>query len=169
MNQKQRSKDRCRRFPCCISLTRLCLRGFTALQTLFTGTVAKVASLIAIVIGGYQFAHGEPGGKKALAGVAARTGISCLKCWLPWALAFPESKMAFFAIFTIYDDSKIVGLAICADESNPDRGRDSCHTGPPVATSETRSTFAALSECLPSSINSASARSTTRGVPDPDE
>jgi len=27
--------------------------GFTALQTLFTGTVAKVASLIAIVIGGY--------------------------------------------------------------------------------------------------------------------
>ena len=38
--------------------------GFTALQTLFTGTVAKVASLIAIVIGGYQFAHGEPGAKK---------------------------------------------------------------------------------------------------------
>ena len=26
--------------------------GFTALETLFTGTVAKVASLIAIVIGG---------------------------------------------------------------------------------------------------------------------
>lgn len=35
--------------------------GFTALQTLFTGTVAKVASLIAIVLGGYEFAHGEPG------------------------------------------------------------------------------------------------------------
>ena len=35
--------------------------GFTAMQTLFTGTVAKVASLIAIVVGGYQFAHGEPG------------------------------------------------------------------------------------------------------------
>jgi len=34
--------------------------GFTAMQTLFTGTIAKVASLIAIVIGGYQFAHGEP-------------------------------------------------------------------------------------------------------------
>jgi type IV secretory pathway VirB2 component (pilin) len=51
---------------------------FTALQTLFTGTVAKVASLIAIVIGGYQFAHGEPGGKKALAGVAAGTGIAVL-------------------------------------------------------------------------------------------
>ena len=37
--------------------------GFTALQTLFTGTIAKVASLIAIVVGGYQFAHGEPGSK----------------------------------------------------------------------------------------------------------
>jgi type IV secretion system protein VirB2 len=52
--------------------------GFTALQTLFTGTVAKVASLIAIVIGGYQFAHGEPGTKKALAGVAAGSGIAVL-------------------------------------------------------------------------------------------
>jgi type IV secretory pathway VirB2 component (pilin) len=38
--------------------------GFTALQALFTGTIGKVASLIAIVIGGYQFAHGEPGAKK---------------------------------------------------------------------------------------------------------
>ena len=52
--------------------------GFTALQTLFTGTIAKVASLIAIVIGGYGFAHGEPGAKKALAGVAAGTGIAVL-------------------------------------------------------------------------------------------
>lgn len=52
--------------------------GFTALQTLFTGTVAKVASLIAIVIGGYGFAHGEPGAKKALAGVAAGTRIAVL-------------------------------------------------------------------------------------------
>ena len=52
--------------------------GFTALQTLFTGTVAKVASLIAIVIGGYGFAHGEPGAKKALAGGAAGTGIAVL-------------------------------------------------------------------------------------------
>ncbi len=51
--------------------------GFNALQTLFTGTVAKVASLIAIVIGGYGFAHGEPGAKKAL-GVAAGTGIAVL-------------------------------------------------------------------------------------------
>jgi len=51
---------------------------FTAMQNLFTGTVAKVASLIAIVVGGYQFAHGEPGAKKALAGVAAGTGIAVL-------------------------------------------------------------------------------------------
>lgn len=52
--------------------------GFTNLQNLFTGTVARVASLIAIVIGGYGFAHGEPGAKKALAGVAAGTGIAVL-------------------------------------------------------------------------------------------
>ena len=52
--------------------------GFTSLQNLFTGTIAKVASLIAIVIGGYQFAHGEPGSKKALGGIAAGTGIAVL-------------------------------------------------------------------------------------------
>jgi type IV secretion system protein VirB2 len=52
--------------------------GFTAIQSLFTGTIAKVASLVAIVIGGYGFAHGEPGAKKAHAGVAAGTGIAVL-------------------------------------------------------------------------------------------
>ena len=52
--------------------------GLTSIQTLFTGTVAKAASLIAIVIGGYTFAHGEPGAKKTLAGVAAGTGIAVL-------------------------------------------------------------------------------------------
>lgn len=52
--------------------------GFTNLQTLFTGTVAKVASLIAIVIGGYQFAHGEAGAKRNLAGIVAGTGIAVL-------------------------------------------------------------------------------------------
>ncbi len=52
--------------------------GFTALETLFTGTIARVASLIAIVIGGYGFAHGEPGAKRALAGVADGTGIAVL-------------------------------------------------------------------------------------------
>ena len=52
--------------------------GFNAIQDLFTGTIAKVASLVAIVIGGYGFAHGEPGAKKALAGVAAGTGIAVM-------------------------------------------------------------------------------------------
>src|SRR5260370_40189027 len=52
--------------------------GFTAIQSLFTGTIAKVASLVAIVIGGYGFAHGQPAAKKALAGVAARTGLADL-------------------------------------------------------------------------------------------
>src|SRR6202050_1232333 len=52
--------------------------GFNAIQALFTGTIAKVASLVAIVIGGYGFAHGGPGAKKALAGVAAGTGIAVL-------------------------------------------------------------------------------------------
>ena len=37
---------------------------FSPLESLFTGTIAKVASLIAIVVGGYQFAHGEPGAKR---------------------------------------------------------------------------------------------------------
>ena len=52
--------------------------GLTSIQTLFTGTVAKVGSLIAIVLGGYAFAHGEPGAKKTLAGVAAGTGIAVM-------------------------------------------------------------------------------------------
>ena len=52
--------------------------GFNSLQNLFTGTIAKVASLIAIVIGGYMFAHGEPGAKRNLAGVAAGTGIAVM-------------------------------------------------------------------------------------------
>jgi type IV secretory pathway VirB2 component (pilin) len=60
--------------------------GFTALQNLFTGTIAKVASLIAIVIGGYGFTHGEPGAKKALAGVAAGTELQCLQ-----STSFPGS------------------------------------------------------------------------------
>ena len=34
--------------------------GFTNLQTLFTGTIAKVASLIAIVIGGYPTMPASP-------------------------------------------------------------------------------------------------------------
>lgn len=38
--------------------------GFTSLQSLFTRTIAKVANLIAIVIGSDEFAHGEPSAKK---------------------------------------------------------------------------------------------------------
>jgi type IV secretory pathway VirB2 component (pilin) len=52
--------------------------GFNAIQALFTGTIAKVASPVAVVIGGYGFAHGEPGAKKVLAGVAAGTGVAVL-------------------------------------------------------------------------------------------
>jgi type IV secretion system protein VirB2 len=48
------------------------------MQTFFTGTLAKAASLIAIVIGGYSFAHGDPGAKRNLAGVAAGTGIAIM-------------------------------------------------------------------------------------------
>jgi type IV secretory pathway VirB2 component (pilin) len=63
--------------------------GFNAIQSLFTCTIAKVASLVAIVIGSYSFAHGEPGAKKALAGVAAGTGIAVLAVnvlsW-PWGV-----------------------------------------------------------------------------------
>jgi len=50
--------------------------GFNAIQTFFTGTIAKVASLVAIVISGYGFAHGDPGAKKAVAGLAAGTGVA---------------------------------------------------------------------------------------------
>ena len=50
--------------------------GFNAIQSLFTGTIAKVASLVAIVIGGYGFAHGEPGAKKALAAEPALLTVS---------------------------------------------------------------------------------------------
>jgi hypothetical protein len=43
-------------------------------------------SPIAIVIGGYGFAHGEPGAKKALAGVAAGTGIAVMAANVPSCL-----------------------------------------------------------------------------------
>lgn len=52
--------------------------GITSLQTLFTGTIAKAASLIAIVLGGFGFAFGDPGAKKNLAGVAMGTGIAVM-------------------------------------------------------------------------------------------
>src|SRR6185437_7572232 len=48
--------------------------GFTNLQTLFTGTIAKVASLVASVIGGYQVAQGEPGANNPPAPKCAPNG-----------------------------------------------------------------------------------------------
>ena len=52
--------------------------GITNIQTLFTGTIAKAAALVAIVIGGWGFAFGDPGAKKNLAGVAMGSGIAVL-------------------------------------------------------------------------------------------
>ena len=63
--------------------------GFNAIQTLFTGTIAKVASLVAIVIGGYGFAHGEPGAKKA--GGAPIGGCSLV-------LGVVRSEIVLFAV-----------------------------------------------------------------------
>jgi type IV secretory pathway VirB2 component (pilin) len=52
--------------------------GISSIQTLFTGTIAKAAALIAIVIGGWGFAFGDPGAKKNLAGVAMGSGIAVM-------------------------------------------------------------------------------------------
>ena len=65
--------------------------GFTALQTLFTGTIAKVASLIAIVIGGYGFAHGEPGAKKARAWLQERASRCLQSTSFPGSGEFSQS------------------------------------------------------------------------------
>lgn len=52
--------------------------GIASLQTLFTGVIAKAAALVAIVIGGFGFAFGDPGAKKNLAGVAFGSGIAVM-------------------------------------------------------------------------------------------
>jgi type IV secretory pathway VirB2 component (pilin) len=52
--------------------------GLTTIQTLFTGTFAKATATIAVVMGGYAMAHGEPGHKKTLATMAAGSGIAVL-------------------------------------------------------------------------------------------
>jgi type IV secretory pathway VirB2 component (pilin) len=44
----------------------------------FTGTFARVASLIAVIFGGWQLMHGEPGSKRAVAGVVAGVGAALL-------------------------------------------------------------------------------------------
>ena len=48
----------------------------TALQTAFTGTIARGLSLVAIVIGGLMFAFGEGGSKRALAGIVFGLGMT---------------------------------------------------------------------------------------------
>ena len=57
---------------------KLNLLGINTAGLLSRGLSRRAMELIAIVLGGYQFAHGEPGAKKALAGVAAGTGIAVL-------------------------------------------------------------------------------------------
>lgn len=53
--------------------------GITAIQSLFTGTMPKVASLVAIVIGGYAFAQGETSRGFTMSISAANpTGLSYL-------------------------------------------------------------------------------------------
>ena len=46
------------------------------LQTVFTGTIAKALSLVAIVVGGLVFAYGEGSGKKAIAGIVFGVGMA---------------------------------------------------------------------------------------------
>jgi type IV secretory pathway VirB2 component (pilin) len=81
--------------------------GLTALQSLFTGTVAKVASLIAIVIGGYQFAHGEPLAKKIPQSAALGRPRCSLPARLPrgtqrWLrLAWPPAAQPLFSAATL--------------------------------------------------------------------
>lgn len=52
--------------------------GVTALQTLFTGTVAKGLSLVAIVVGGLMFAFGEGGSMKMMSGIVFGVGMAVL-------------------------------------------------------------------------------------------
>lgn len=47
-----------------------------ALETAFTGPIARGLSLIAIVIGGLMFAFGEGGSKRALAGIIFGLGMA---------------------------------------------------------------------------------------------
>jgi hypothetical protein len=57
--------------------------GFNAIQALFTGTIAKVASLVAIVIGGYGFARRtrrkEGAGRRSRRNGHCRYGGECLE------------------------------------------------------------------------------------------
>ncbi len=51
----------------------------------FTGPLARSLSLIAIVVTGMMFAYGEPGGKRALAGVGFGLAMAIGAAqWLTW-------------------------------------------------------------------------------------
>ena len=52
--------------------------GISNISDLFTGTLARAGSLIAVILGGLGFAFGDPGAKKNLAGVAFGVGIALL-------------------------------------------------------------------------------------------
>lgn len=46
------------------------------LQNAFTSTIARGLSLVAIVIGGLGFAHGEPGAKRNMSGILFGVGMA---------------------------------------------------------------------------------------------
>ncbi len=59
--------------------------AITNLQTAFTGPIGRGLSLVAIVVTGLMFAFGEPGGKKALAGVLFGLSMAIGAAgWLTW-------------------------------------------------------------------------------------
>jgi type IV secretory pathway VirB2 component (pilin) len=50
--------------------------AINALQTSFTGTIARGLSLVAIVVGGLMFAFGEGESKRMLAGIIFGVGMA---------------------------------------------------------------------------------------------
>ena len=48
----------------------------TQLQQIFTGTIARALSIVAVVIGGLMFAFGEGGSKRAMAGIIFGVGMA---------------------------------------------------------------------------------------------
>lgn len=57
----------------------------TNMQNAFTGPIGRGLSLVAIVVTGLMFAFGEPGGKKALAGVLFGLSMAIGAVgWLTW-------------------------------------------------------------------------------------
>ena len=84
-------------------------QGLMQMQTFFTGTLAKAASLIAIVIGGYSFAHGEPGAKKPRRR-RRRHGIAIMAANVLTWLWGPSTQPPFAVHFTFQHDVPPEGL-----------------------------------------------------------